>query len=1130
MDPFQKCQWVIKALFSCTQNFPANWPPTLLKIYRSNRAEWLAQILAEKLRLDPPDIFEQIEVVVNTWPTSRWLGEQLAIVNGVNALVKFPFPGSRLRELVKMVLGIESHDDDPWRASNLVWPLLDLFPDFLQKEEALPLRQWLEKHDSTSDQINRAQWQLVRGIADAFDDYALYRPQLIQHWIENTYEAPLKPNGLSQSIRWQAILIKLVAQEIKTDPFGIQVRKAIKRLKEGNPPVYQLPRQVFFFGLSSLAPIQIELIQALSGVMNIQIFLLTPCPDLWQRCRKRRESLGQEPATTEDIKLLLEAPLLEATLGRMGSEFQQLLEGSGESQLGEIQESELFAAPANIATELNRSPTLLEQIQQRLVTSNNKDQLTLKEQDTSLVFIACPGQLREVQLVRDQILQWFANDPSLEPKDVLIMTPKIRSFAPLIASVFNDVEATGVEIPWRITDRTQQDNPGLTKWMLQLLELANTRLTITKLESLLSNPAIEELQKLSQEEARRIIDLLQRTGFTWGLNAKARNGDETHSLQWCLDRWLLGLVFPSTPGLSPGGAAPFSDGLTPPEVSKWWKLLSSICKQLEELRHPHSCERWIELLKTILNDFFGEGGTWYWERQSFLLALEDWRKVAGKSHLKLEAAVTSEILEEALSQDSGRFGHRSGALTISALEPMRAIPHRVIVLMGLDSDVFPRHRERQNFHLLEHHRQLGDPCSSDQDRYVLLEGLMSSRQHLLITWNCRVERTGEVLPAATPVSQWLNQLKNELGNETYKKILREPDPNPLSRKNFVTGPSHSPISCDRRNLEALHLLKESKTPQPLGLALPLRWKSPTKGSSTPLSDELLERWLIAPQLTWLEQHLLKPREWIKPLEELEALDLEEWQQFGLIKKHLDELLNQAPPDEKISINELTKYDWDYMNSGQGILSPKSAGLIESEQLSNRWLNLKSALFKLGPLKTKYIPLSNGSKKTLWSGKFLLEIQHGKLTSKSVIKGWLSHLQACANGLSPSGTVVIAGHPSKTKRFEYENTLCWNPLTTQEAKATLKDLAAIASIGLQECWPIPPESGWALAEASQKSTEKAATAFTKKWMGGFKVPGERDRAEMQICFGVASQAAELLNSQGFNDAFKSLYSPILKFLI
>ena len=80
--------------------------------------------------------------------------------------------------------------------------------------------------------------------------------------------------------------------------------------------------------------------------------------------------------------------------------------------------------------------------------------------DTSLLFQAAPGPWREVQLVRDRILQWLAEDPQLEPRDVLVMTPQIDRYAPLLRSVFNDIGATGVDLPWRLTDRSQGSTPG----------------------------------------------------------------------------------------------------------------------------------------------------------------------------------------------------------------------------------------------------------------------------------------------------------------------------------------------------------------------------------------------------------------------------------------------------------------------------------------------------------------------------------------------------------------------------------------------------------------------------------------------------------------------------------------------
>lgn len=155
---------------------------------------------------------------------------------------------------------------------------------------------------------------------------------------------------------------------------------------------------------------------------------------------------------------------------------------------------------------------------------------------------------------------------------------------------------------------------------------------------------------------------------------------------------------------------------------------------------------WVERLRRLIDDLFGDGGEAAGELPALMAAIDAWHTAAGHCPLGLEAPVAAAVLRELLGADSGRFGHRSGALTISALEPMRAIPYRVIVLMGLEAGLFPRPGDRPAFHLMEGQRQLGDPHPADQDRYVLMEALLSARDHLLLSWSCRDDRTGAALP------------------------------------------------------------------------------------------------------------------------------------------------------------------------------------------------------------------------------------------------------------------------------------------------------------------------------------------------------------------------------------------------
>ena len=108
-------------------------------------------------------------------------------------------------------------------------------------------------------------------------------------------------------------------------------------------------------------------------------------------------------------------------------------------------------------------------------------------------------------------------------------------------------------------------------------------------------------------------------------------------------------------------------------------------------------------------------------------------------------------------------------------------------------------------------------------------------------------------------------------------------------------------------------------------------------------------------------------------------------------------------------------------------------------------------------------------------------------------------------------------------------LRWQPLPAEQAREQLIALQALACQGLSQCWPVPPMSGWAYANANNKSAGRGEQAFRQSWSGGFNVQGERERAEMQLCFGLNCEASELLNSAGFEQAYTSLYGPLVEAL-
>ncbi len=1116
----------------------------MLTLYRSNRAEVLAQLLAAQLRTPPPGPLEPVQVVVNTWPTSRWLGESLALhLGGIAAHLRFPFPGSHLRRVVQLLLeeGQGTEEDaqrDPWRAIHLVWPVLEELPRIATEPEGEMLRLWLMSRP-VMERVDLPIWQLARAIADAFDDYGLYRPDLLEHWQAGRdlgVSDQLPPQQL-----WQPKLYRRLHQRLGTEPFGLRVKEVIRKLRagEGNPAVLQrhLGERLRLFGLSSMAPIQVQLLQALAGWLPVDLYLLTPCPGLWQRCIERRAAVSEALALHAPLEgeWMRKAPPLEARFGRLGAEFHQLLEGTGEAQLGEEREEDLFVRPTRLGRRPARGgsrsprtapepPCLLHQLQEHLLSDELQPVLQRSTGDHSLEFHACPGPLRQVQIVRDRVLQLLAADPSLEPRQILVMTPAVEAFAPLVATVFGDREATGVELPWRLTDRSQQEDGGVGRTVLELLTLAGDRLTASGLERVLECAPLQQHFLLSPDEAGAITQWLQRCGFRWGLGAGDRHGDPTHSLSWAIDRLLLGLVLPQPEGHWQIDTAP-ARLCAPLEVGgRALHLLLRLKHWLQVLAEPRRCLEWVEQLSALLGDLFDGEPHAEPEITLFHTALEDWRITAEGNDLLLDPAVVGAVLKERLTMDSGRFGHRSGALTISALEPMRAIPHRVLILMGLDAGVFPRQGQRPGFHLMETGRRLGDPDPADQDRYALMEALLSARDALLITWNCRDEHTGVAKPPAAPVQQWLQWLECTLPREAVEAIQVWHEPNPLAEGNFHPLGDRPPASCDRRLLEAARHLEAGIPPPSQGLAKAA--PSAEAAGDAPVGDDPfaeLRTWLMEPQKTWLRDLGLFPGEWVEDLEDLEPLELEENDRVALLR---EALATGPQPSPSFS----TGNDWLLRHRGEGRFPPAMGALREGEKLQERWLSLQASLEGLGEERRMALEWGSWAGCPTLRGDAVVLVQPSRDRVAHRLDLWLQ-LQLAAAALGSAGPQrgLLIARGSDAKKDTFAIQLAFSAPDPEEAGRELTRLWQLRQAWRAACWPVPPETGWSwLKQGCPEPGTPQFAAVVDTWEGnGYLSWGERQNDVMQVCFGSQRSLRSLMEDLPFRECASALLGPLLK---
>ena len=367
-------------------------------------------------------------------------------------------------------------------------------------------------------------------------------------------------------------------------------------------------------------------------------------------------------------------------------------------------------------------------------------------------------------MLREAILHRLADDPTLEPRDIIVMCPDIETFAPLIQATFGASAGRcgreRVDLRVRLADRSLRQVNPLLSVVARLLELATGRDRLGGARPR-GHRAGRAPIRLDDDDLAQIQSWVAGAGIHWGLDAAHRRDYkldmvEAGTWQAGLRRLLLGVALGeadrrrsaarcrSTRSTAAGSnwpdASPSSSTASAPRSTR--------------SRSPQTVAAWAR----------GAGGGRRRadrDRRPRRLAAARARPAA-RRHLAEEAAADAPhltlpeiraLLADRLAGRPTRANFRSGHLTVCTLVPMRSVPHRVVCLLGLDDGAFPRQTARDGDNLLLAEPRVGDRDPRSEDRQLLLDALLAAEEALIITYSGSDERTNAPLPPAVPVGE-----------------------------------------------------------------------------------------------------------------------------------------------------------------------------------------------------------------------------------------------------------------------------------------------------------------------------------------------------------------------------------------
>ena len=147
-----------------------------LNLFTSNRMEVLVDALAPTMREPPQSPFTKEVIVVQSKGMQRWLSMQLASRYGVWANGHYPFPNAMVQELFEKFFS-PSPDSSSFASEVMTWKIMRLLPDLLDSAPFAPLLHYL-----ADDHNGLKRFQLSEKIADTFDQYTLYRSEMLGQW------------------------------------------------------------------------------------------------------------------------------------------------------------------------------------------------------------------------------------------------------------------------------------------------------------------------------------------------------------------------------------------------------------------------------------------------------------------------------------------------------------------------------------------------------------------------------------------------------------------------------------------------------------------------------------------------------------------------------------------------------------------------------------------------------------------------------------------------------------------------------------------------------------------------------------------------------------------------------------
>ena len=528
--------------------------------------------------------------------------------------------------------------------------------------------------------------------------------------------------------------------------------------------------------------------------------------------------------------------------------------------------------------------------------------------------VSCYSELRELQVLYDRLLEMLEQDKTLQAHDIVVMCPDINTLAPYIEAVFGQ-QPEHKKLPFSISDQNSLSANPLVQAVLDWINLASSRMSANEILGWLELPAVQRAYGLDKNSVESMRYWVKTSHIHWGLDEshKTRMGLSKNSL----NTWSHGISQLLSALLMPDAKQMFGDNVSAESLinNAEYLALGQLQKFLDDLQswslrlsQGANLTEWQQHINSLIDTFLQLSDEEEWLLKPVREALANWQLQAGVADYTepLSATLIHYLLENEISRGNTQHHYLSGGINFCNLIPMRTLPFRVVCLIGMGIDRFPRTEVPLQLDLISMHPQKGDRSRREDDRYMFLQSLLSAGDIFYISFVGQSKKDDSSIEPSVVVSE----LSDYIYQQTKIRIAVEKTPlQAFSVKNFERGSF----------AEQWHITSDVDVAPAFNQSITL----PVPGAEIDrilLLDELI-LFYKNPAKYFMQNCLnMSLQDYSENIDDDEVFTLDHLQRYQINRDLLEDLLL----DGEVVADK-------YLNSGE--LSEQNSGVIQLQQLN-----------------------------------------------------------------------------------------------------------------------------------------------------------------------------------------------------